>query len=156
MFGGHARLRRSSELVSAQFPLPRKASTAAANQQMARSLAASGCHVLLSLLIFARQPYYRYCSDDAYVWALLCARLPGWKVCVLRVLARIWQSASATWGETQGTCALDFAGGSAPRTPGIAQGVVLHSCALDFAGGVAPRPPRGALPAVVAILLLVL
>ena len=91
-----------------------------------------------------------------YVWALLCARLPGWKVCVLRwrglmrVLARIWQSASATWGETQGTCALDFAGGSAPRTPGIAQGVALHSCALDFVGSSAPCTPQGASPSAVA------
>ena len=37
---------------------------------------------------------------------------------------------------------------SAPRTPGIAQGVALHSCALDFAGGAAPRTtlsPRGKL-----------
>ena len=36
---------------------------------------------------------------------------------VIRVLARIWQSASATRRQTQGTCALDFAGGSAPCTP---------------------------------------
>ena len=48
----------------------------------------------------------------------------------------------ATGGETQGLCALDFAGGSAPRTPGIARGVALHSCALDFAGGSAPRGPH--------------
>ena len=41
--------------------------------------------------------------------------------CVMRVLARIWQSASATRrGDMQGTCAVDFAGGFAPRTPGIA------------------------------------
>ena len=44
-------------------------------------------------------------------------------------------------GETQGTCALDFAGGSAPRTPGGAQGVAQARLHLTLQGAPPPAPP---------------
>ena len=51
------------------------------------------------------------------------------------------QEAPQPGGETQGACALDFAGGSALRTPGSAQGVAQARVHLTLQGSPPPAPP---------------
>ena len=63
---------------------------------------------------------------------------------VIRVLARtgIWQSASATLGDTQGTCALDFALCSAPAPPEEPKGWRYIRVHLTLLGAPPPAPPE--------------